>query len=180
MQKADEERGRIIPLSEVASITVAAPTQEDEGKLIVLMQGERRPSRENVLYYEDEQHEEALQFKAAFDRITRRSRSEAARPRQVRTPPAEARRQTGTAQARPRQVQAEKAPAKKGKLKKIVLWVVGVYVALLAVVGISLLLSRGGQDEAGGGVFQQQTPARSATPLRRRMGQLQSPMLILS
>ena len=66
IQKRDEERGRLIPIGSVAGLEVDEPLLGDDGCIRVRIGG-KKPSMQDVIFFEDDQYDDALQFKSAFD-----------------------------------------------------------------------------------------------------------------
>ena len=66
IQKRDEERGRLIPIESIAGIEVDEPLLGDDGCIRVQIAG-KKPSVRNAIYFDEEQYNDALDFKAAFD-----------------------------------------------------------------------------------------------------------------
>lgn len=66
IQKRDEERGRLIPIENIAGIDVEEPLLGDDGCIRVQI-AEKKPSARNAIYFDEEQYNDALDFKAAFD-----------------------------------------------------------------------------------------------------------------
>lgn len=176
IQKRDEDRGKIIPVAEIAALEVSEPLFGDDGSITVRLNGERRASGERTLYFDDEQYGDAVQFKVAFDTMREESRAalppldmfqpEALAPARKAAPrgaqrPARPRlevRREYEEQARPQRRRAEK---KGGKLKKIALWVAGAYAVLFAVGGIALLFD-GDAAEPSGGILETEPTAAAS------------------
>lgn len=168
IQKRDEEQGKIIPVAEIEALEVSEPLFGDDGSITVRLNGERRASGEHTLYFDDEQYGDAVQFKVAFDTMREESRA-ALPPLDMFQPealaPAPARRAAprgAQRPARPRpdvrreyeepaRPQRRRAGKRGGKLKKIALWVAGVYAVLFAVGGIALLFDGDAAEPSGGG-----------------------------
>lgn len=66
IQKRDDERGRLIPIGDIAAIEVDEPLLGDDGCVRVQIAG-KKPSVRNTVYFNEEQYRDALSFKAAFD-----------------------------------------------------------------------------------------------------------------
>ncbi len=66
IQKRDEERGRLIPLDSITGVEVDEPLIGEDGCIRVHIAGERLSAR-NTLYFDDDQYNDALNFKSAFD-----------------------------------------------------------------------------------------------------------------
>ena len=163
IQKRDEAQGRIIPVAEIASMEVFEPLCGDDGNIRFRLIGERQPSNANALFFDEEQYEEAVRFKVAFDTLKSRSLT-APTPLEIfppSTPPRMARPSTALRPAgeqrpvrqRPPQGNTRtgrferQKPKRGGRVKKILIGVAGGYAALLAIGGIALLFDNTPKDD---------------------------------
>lgn len=164
IQKRDEDRGKIIPVAEIAALEVSEPLFGDDGSIAVRLNGEWRASGDYTLYFDDEQYGDAVQFKVAFDTMREESRA-ALPPLDMFQPEALAPAPAGKASPRgaqrptrtrpevrreyeePARPQRRRAGKKGGKLKKIAIYST---VAVLGLGAIGLLFDMGEQKEAAG------------------------------
>lgn len=161
IQKRSQAQGQLIPISEIAAMDVDEPLFGDDGRICLRLVREKRISEANALYFDEEQYEEAVRFKVAFDTMKSRA-SQVLPPLEMFPPPAPARAQIAPRALRPvgearrqpvrqpemRPVRRERPPVRrKGKLKRVLIGMLGVYAALLAVGGLALLFGNERTDD---------------------------------
>ena len=142
IQKRDEERGRLIPIDSIAGLEVDEPLLGGDGCIRVRIGG-KKPSLQDVIFFEDDQYDEALQFKSAFDSFMGQAAPE--------LPPLEMFQPTAIA-SRPRRTQAryteqesprQRQPVRQTGRRRRSAW----WYALAAVLVIGVIANIGGRDE---------------------------------
>lgn len=137
IQKRDEERGRLIPIENVAGIDVVEPLLGDDGCIRVQIAG-KKPSLRNTIYFDEEQYNDALDFKAAFDSFVGQS-AQALPPLEMFQPTAIANRPKR--ERRYTEPERPQRPAKKRK-RRFKWWY-----AAIAVVFVAILATPGKKDD---------------------------------
>lgn len=136
IQKRDEERGRLIPLDSITGIEVNEPLLGDDGYIRVQMAG-KRPSVKNTIYFDEEQYDDAVSFKAAFDSFTGQISSE--------LPPLEMFQPTSIAkrlqreQARYSEPERQRRPVRQTRRNRRFRW----WYAVIAVIIVAILATPG-------------------------------------
>ena len=161
IQKRSQAQGRLIPVSQIAAMEVDEPLFGDDGRICFRLVREKRPSEANALYFAEEQYGEAVRFKVAFDTMKSRA-SQVLPPLEMFPPSAPARGKIAPRAPRPvggprrqsirqletQPIRREKTPARRrGRLKKVLIGVLGGYAALLAVGGLALLFGSEPTDD---------------------------------
>lgn len=138
IQKRDEERGRLIPLDNIMGIEVDEPLLGDDGCIRVQIAG-RRPSIKNTIYFDEEQYDDALSFKTAFDSF--RGQSSPALPPLEMFQPTSIAKRPQRKQARYTEQERPRRPVRQRK-RRFKWWY-----AAIAVVFVGILATPGKKDD---------------------------------
>ena len=139
IQKRDEERGRLIPIERIAGVEVDEPLLGDDGCIRVQIAGERTTIK-NMVRFDEEQYDDALSFKAAFDSFMGRS-AQALPPLEMFQPTSIAQRPQRK-QARYIEQEQPRRPARRTGRKRRFKW----WYAAIAVVFVAILATPGKKD----------------------------------
>ncbi len=139
IQKRDEERGRLIPIERIAGVEVAEPLLGDDGCIRVQIAGERTTTK-NVVRFDEEQYDDALSFKAAFDSFMGQS-AQALPPLEMFQPTSIVQRPQRK-QARYIEQEQPRRPARRTGRKRRFKW----WYAAIAVVFVAILATPGKKD----------------------------------
>ena len=132
LQKRDDERGRLVPIERITGIEVDEPLLGDDGCIRVRIAGERTTAK-NTIRFDEEQYDDALSFKAAFDSFIGQTAPA--------LPPLEMFQPTSIAQRPPRKQpryagpEQPRRPARQTRRKRRFKW----WYAVIAVVFVAIL-----------------------------------------
>lgn len=140
IQKRDEERGRLIPLDDITGIEVDEPLLGNEGRIRIEI-AEKKPSIKNTICFDEEQYDDALSFKAAFDSF--RGQSSPALPPLEMFQPTSIAKKPQREQARYTEQEGPRRPVRQTRRKHRFRW----WYAAIAVVFVAILATPGKEDD---------------------------------
>lgn len=143
IQKRGEERGRLIPLASIAGVEVDEPLLGDDGCVRVQIVG-AKPSARNSVFFDEEQYDDALRFKAAFDEFV--VQTSQALPPQELFQSASVVPRSGRAQPQYMEQERPRQPVKQAKRKRRFKW----WYAVIAAVLVAILAMPGKKNDEQG------------------------------